>query len=126
MYLPDLPRPQVPLPMVRLLAPELVQLLLSFLDAGSLATCEASWPSFLDASNSSGAWVRLLALDFPDSAEAGKADDADEPLQGRRLYARLARLQGRRPQTEGYSSLAPASKGLVLRQGRPDSCQDSC
>ncbi|CAK0902541.1 unnamed protein product, partial [Prorocentrum cordatum] len=121
LYLPDLPPPRAPLPAVRLLAPELAQLLLSFLDARSLAACEASWPSFLDASNCSAAWARLLALDFPGAAEA-EQPQGEQP-QGRRLYAHLAATG---PRSAGPRSPAPASKGLVLRRGRPDSCPASC
>ncbi|CAJ1398576.1 unnamed protein product [Effrenium voratum] len=63
-YLPELGPLDEPLPHMQLLHVWHVQLILSFLDAKSLARCETAWPSFLAAADAGQTWSHLLLLDF--------------------------------------------------------------
>lgn len=68
-HLPELGPLEDPLPLIQLLHVWHVQLILSFLDAKSLARCESAWPSFLAAADSSEVWVQLLQNDFNEESD---------------------------------------------------------
>jgi len=137
-HLPDLASPEVRLPMVALLPVWLVQEILFFLDARSLAKCEVAWPSFLAASDASQTWTRLLGLDFDASQNDSAASEGTNTVgtaaghgmdhvgvgttvhsSGRVRYAALART-GRTGGAGARPVIAPKSKGLqLLRQSPP-------
>eukprot|EP00933_Yihiella_yeosuensis_P052495 TRINITY_DN50589_c0_g1_i1.p1 TRINITY_DN50589_c0_g1~~TRINITY_DN50589_c0_g1_i1.p1 ORF type:complete len:683 (+),score=109.26 TRINITY_DN50589_c0_g1_i1:39-2087(+) len=86
-HMPDLGPPEVPLPMFLRLHCWHVHIVLSFLDARSLARCECAWSSFVAASVDSKAWQNLLALNFE-----AQATDA-EPMSARSARSRYAHLK---------------------------------
>uniref|UniRef100_A0A7S2L232 U-box domain-containing protein n=1 Tax=Zooxanthella nutricula TaxID=1333877 RepID=A0A7S2L232_9DINO len=124
-HLPDLPPLATRVSKLQLIHQWQLQEILSYLDAPSLARCEASWPSFLAASAASVAWQSLLARDFPfheaAAAEHSTPPGGEVPLaRARRCYAIAARAAAlTRPAAKPcWERGAPASQGLTLVASR--------
>jgi len=121
-HMPELPPLEMWLPQFIRMHVWHVRLILTYLDARSLAHCEAAWSSFLAAANSSRVWNVLLLHDFgSEIAEAqGGADETCAAARSR--YSKLVLeqvlalkafeaqgAQGRNGSVQG------PSRGLVLQ-----------
>lgn len=118
-HLPELPPLEMWLPQFIRLHVWHVRQILTYLDARSLAHCEAAWPSFLAAANSSRVWSVLLLHDF--GSEIAEAEGvADETcVAARSRYSKLALQQVLALGAFVAQGTNGPSRGLVLRAG-PD------
>jgi len=117
-HIPELPPLEVSLPHFMRLHVWHVRLILTYLDARALARCEAAWPSFLAAANSSRVWNVLLSHDFGGSDVADGSGVTDNTCAAARTcYGKqILALKALEAQRMGTNSVVQGPlRGLVLQ-----------